>query len=227
MRPDAPPPAMRREVDWIDPLAFARELYKHEESRALGDMARAPRHRARERAPRDRRRRGRARDPLHLREGSRGSRAPTAASSRSSAASPPAGRGPQALAPAQLSGAMSRPPDGKRRLPLAAPGVEVGAPEDDEDARPGTGRRSARWACSCFWLPLALLDQRRCSPGARRPRGRGPQRRRVRRWPAFASGFLVGRFGGNAGRREADGGRRAPPAPRPGSSPLPRGCGVR
>jgi DNA polymerase-3 subunit epsilon len=39
MRPDAPPPAMRREVDWIDPLVFARELYKHEESRALGDMA--------------------------------------------------------------------------------------------------------------------------------------------------------------------------------------------
>lgn len=39
VRPDAPPPAMRREVDWIDPLAFARELYKHEDSRALGEMA--------------------------------------------------------------------------------------------------------------------------------------------------------------------------------------------
>lgn len=39
VRPDAPPPAMRREVEWIDPLVFARELYKHEESRALGDMA--------------------------------------------------------------------------------------------------------------------------------------------------------------------------------------------
>jgi DNA polymerase-3 subunit epsilon len=38
-RPAAPPPAMRREVDWIDPLAFARELYKEEQSRALGDMA--------------------------------------------------------------------------------------------------------------------------------------------------------------------------------------------
>lgn len=34
-----PPPAARREVDWIDPLTFARELYKHESSRALGDMA--------------------------------------------------------------------------------------------------------------------------------------------------------------------------------------------
>jgi DNA polymerase III subunit epsilon len=39
VRPTLPPPAMRREVDWIDPLAFARELYKHEDSRALGDMA--------------------------------------------------------------------------------------------------------------------------------------------------------------------------------------------
>jgi DNA polymerase III subunit epsilon len=39
IRPDAPPPATRREVDWIDPLTFARELYKHEESRALGEMA--------------------------------------------------------------------------------------------------------------------------------------------------------------------------------------------
>jgi DNA polymerase-3 subunit epsilon len=39
VRPSSPPPAMRREVDWVDPLAFARELYKQEESRALGDMA--------------------------------------------------------------------------------------------------------------------------------------------------------------------------------------------
>lgn len=39
VRPAEPPPAMRREVDWIDPLTFARELYKDEQSRALGDMA--------------------------------------------------------------------------------------------------------------------------------------------------------------------------------------------
>ncbi|MEJ7729302.1 MAG: 3'-5' exonuclease [Polyangiaceae bacterium] len=39
VRPGEPPPAVRREVDWIDPLTFARELYKHEESRALGEMA--------------------------------------------------------------------------------------------------------------------------------------------------------------------------------------------
>ncbi|MCK6589900.1 MAG: 3'-5' exonuclease, partial [Polyangiaceae bacterium] len=38
-RPSAPPPAVRREVDWVDPLTFARELYKDEDSRALGDMA--------------------------------------------------------------------------------------------------------------------------------------------------------------------------------------------
>jgi len=36
---ESPPPAIRREVDWIDPLVFARELYKHESSRSLGDMA--------------------------------------------------------------------------------------------------------------------------------------------------------------------------------------------
>ncbi|MBK8255342.1 MAG: 3'-5' exonuclease [Polyangiaceae bacterium] len=39
IRPNAPPPAIRRDVEWLDPLTFARELYKDEESRALGDMA--------------------------------------------------------------------------------------------------------------------------------------------------------------------------------------------
>lgn len=38
-RSPEPPPAVRREVDWIDPLTFARELYKDEESRALSEMA--------------------------------------------------------------------------------------------------------------------------------------------------------------------------------------------
>jgi DNA polymerase-3 subunit epsilon len=37
-RPDPAPPWMRREVDWIDPLILARELYKHEERRGLSDM---------------------------------------------------------------------------------------------------------------------------------------------------------------------------------------------
>jgi DNA polymerase-3 subunit epsilon len=39
VRLDKPPPAVRREVEWLDPLTFARELYKDEESRALGEMA--------------------------------------------------------------------------------------------------------------------------------------------------------------------------------------------
>ena len=33
------PPALRNDVDWLDPLVFARELYKEEQSRALGEMA--------------------------------------------------------------------------------------------------------------------------------------------------------------------------------------------
>jgi DNA polymerase-3 subunit epsilon len=39
VRPLEAPPAMRRDVDWIDPLTFARELYKDQQSRSLGDMA--------------------------------------------------------------------------------------------------------------------------------------------------------------------------------------------
>lgn len=36
---DPAPPAFRREVEWIDPLVLARELYVDEQSRALGEMA--------------------------------------------------------------------------------------------------------------------------------------------------------------------------------------------
>jgi DNA polymerase-3 subunit epsilon len=39
VRLNDPPPAVRRDVEWIDPLVLARELYKDESSRALGDMA--------------------------------------------------------------------------------------------------------------------------------------------------------------------------------------------
>ncbi|NUO53520.1 MAG: 3'-5' exonuclease [Polyangiaceae bacterium] len=35
----AMPPAFRREVEWLDPLVFAREIYKDEQSRALADVA--------------------------------------------------------------------------------------------------------------------------------------------------------------------------------------------
>jgi DNA polymerase-3 subunit epsilon len=33
------PPAFRREVEWLDPLIFAREIYRDEQSRALTDVA--------------------------------------------------------------------------------------------------------------------------------------------------------------------------------------------
>jgi DNA polymerase-3 subunit epsilon len=33
------PPALRREVDWFDPLVWAREIQSDEKSRALGDVA--------------------------------------------------------------------------------------------------------------------------------------------------------------------------------------------
>jgi DNA polymerase III subunit epsilon len=35
---DDPPPALRRDVEWLDPLVFAREIHKDEQSRALGDV---------------------------------------------------------------------------------------------------------------------------------------------------------------------------------------------
>jgi DNA polymerase-3 subunit epsilon len=37
--PASLPPALRRNVEWLDPLVFAREIYRDEQSRALGDMA--------------------------------------------------------------------------------------------------------------------------------------------------------------------------------------------
>jgi DNA polymerase III subunit epsilon len=36
---DALPPAMRRDVEWLDPLVWARELQQGEKSRALGEVA--------------------------------------------------------------------------------------------------------------------------------------------------------------------------------------------
>ena len=33
------PPALRRDVDWLDPLVWAREIQQEERSRALGDVA--------------------------------------------------------------------------------------------------------------------------------------------------------------------------------------------
>jgi DNA polymerase-3 subunit epsilon len=37
--PASPPPALRRDVEWLDPLVWAREIQSDERSRALGDVA--------------------------------------------------------------------------------------------------------------------------------------------------------------------------------------------
>ena len=37
--PQEPPPALRRNVEWIDPLIWARELQKTEKSRTLVEVA--------------------------------------------------------------------------------------------------------------------------------------------------------------------------------------------
>ncbi len=39
MKVDAPPPALRREVAWVDPLVWAREIQAGEKSRALSEVA--------------------------------------------------------------------------------------------------------------------------------------------------------------------------------------------
>jgi len=36
---ERPPPALRRDVDWVDPLVWAREVQREERSKALGDVA--------------------------------------------------------------------------------------------------------------------------------------------------------------------------------------------
>ena len=37
--PSAPPPALQKNAEWLDPLVWARELHKLEKSRALGEVA--------------------------------------------------------------------------------------------------------------------------------------------------------------------------------------------
>ena len=37
--PNLVPPALRRDVEWVDPLVWAREIQRDEKSRALGDVA--------------------------------------------------------------------------------------------------------------------------------------------------------------------------------------------
>jgi tRNA-(ms[2]io[6]A)-hydroxylase len=90
-------------------------------------------------------------------------------------------------------------PDGKRRLPLA-PRVEVGA-EGDEDRPPWHWAAIGAVGVFVFWLPLAIGVNALLG-------GRSGAAVVALHAAAFVlasagSGFLVGRFGGKAGRREA------------------------
>jgi DNA polymerase-3 subunit epsilon len=38
-KPEPAPPALRREVEWVDPLVWAREIQREEKSKALGEVA--------------------------------------------------------------------------------------------------------------------------------------------------------------------------------------------
>ncbi|RYG72573.1 3'-5' exonuclease, partial [bacterium] len=38
-KPQVLPPALRKDVDWVDPLVWAREIQREEKSKALGEVA--------------------------------------------------------------------------------------------------------------------------------------------------------------------------------------------
>jgi tRNA-(ms[2]io[6]A)-hydroxylase len=92
-------------------------------------------------------------------------------------------------------------PDKKRRLPLL-PKVEVAA-EGDEDRPPWHWSAIGAVGVFVLWLPLALvINGALAGP---RTEGAAPAILNGAAFAlaAFVSGFLVGRFGGRAGRREA------------------------
>lgn len=90
-------------------------------------------------------------------------------------------------------------PDGKRRLPLA-PRVEVKEPEDEE-------RPPWHWSgigavgVFVFWLPLAMIVNGVL--GARTGAAAVVLNATAFTMACFGAGLVVGRFGGQAGRREA------------------------
>jgi tRNA-(ms[2]io[6]A)-hydroxylase len=97
-----------------------------------------------------------------------------------------------------MSAPPPTPPDKKRRLPLL-PKIEVAA-EGDEDRPPWHWSAIGAVGVFVFWFPLILaVNAVIPGPGAV--------------WAglnvaafliaAFGAGFIVGRFGGKAGRREA------------------------
>ena len=100
-------------------------------------------------------------------------------------------------------------PDGKRRLPLA-PKMEV-ADEADEDRPPWHWSAIGAVGVFVLWLPLAFLVNGMLK-GAAEDTAAPTLRLRVAMialnaaafaLASFIAGFLVGRFGGKAGRREA------------------------
>lgn len=93
------------------------------------------------------------------------------------------------------------PPDGKRRLPLA-PRSDV-ADEADEDRPPWHWSGFGAVGVFVLWMPLAFLVN-----GLLQGAGDAQGARIALNAAAFAlaccgAGFLVGRFSGKAGRREA------------------------
>jgi hypothetical protein len=115
----------------------------------------------------------------------------------------PASRGPTD-APVTTGGPKPPAPrdaDGKRRLPLL-PKVEVAA-EGDEDRPPWHWSVIGGVGVFVLWLPLAFVINGalagRAEPGA----ALVGLNAAAFALASFTSGFLVGRFGGSAGRREA------------------------
>jgi tRNA-(ms[2]io[6]A)-hydroxylase len=90
-------------------------------------------------------------------------------------------------------------PDGKRRLPLA-PRVEVKEPED-EDRPPWHWSGIGAVGVFVFWMPLAMLVNGVL--GVRTGVAAMLLNAAAFALACFGAGLVVGRFGGQAGRREA------------------------
>ena len=92
-----------------------------------------------------------------------------------------------------------RAPGEKRRLPVLRE-PEVAAP-GDEDRPPWHWSAIGAVGVFVLWLPLALVINGALAGGG--PGLLAALNAAAFALAAFASGFLVGRFGGSAGRREA------------------------